>query len=189
MSNSKEVTILCEGRQDEVFVRRFLDECGVNRPRIRGIPYPKGKGAGEQHVREQYPTEVKAHRSRAAYQKSLRLIVMTDADTKTVTKRQRELDDILGAAGQDRREATERIAVFIPKRNVETWIHYLMGEKVNETDAYPKLPAEGDCETSVKRVAAKSEYRLTADAPPSLRLACSEIIRLFPTKRCVELAE
>lgn len=189
MSNSKEVTILCEGRQDEVFIRRFLNECGINRHRIRVVPYPKGKGAGEQHIREQYPTEVKAHRSRAAYQKSLYLIVMTDADTKTVTKRQRELEDALSVAGQDRRKATERIALFVPKRNVETWIHYLMGKKVNETDAYPKLTAEGDCETSVKRVAAKSEYRLTADAPPSLRLACGELTRIFPTKRCVELVD
>ncbi len=64
-----------------------------------------------------------------------------------------------------------------------------MGEAVNESDAYPKLPAEGGCKPFVARVAAKPEYRLTADVPPSLRLACGELTRVLPTKRCVGLAD
>jgi len=83
----------------------------------------------------------------------------------------------------------ERIAIFIPKRNVETWIHFLMGEDVNETDEYKKFSAESECASAVARLAAKSEYWLTADVPPSLRAACNELLRIFPTRRCVELAD
>jgi hypothetical protein len=114
------------------------------------------------------------------------LVVLTDADIKAVSQRRRELEEVLDIGGQGRREAVERIAIFIPKRNVETWIHYLMGETVNETDVYRKLPLESDCKPFVARAAAKSEYRLTADVLPSLRAACGELTRIFPAKRCVE---
>ena len=188
MSNFVEIVILCEDRQQEVFARHFLVSCGVNPHRIRVNICPKGELAGEQYVREAYPKEAKAYRSRSAYL-NISLIVLTDADMKTVSERWKELEKVLGNGGQARRKAAERIAIFIPKRNVETWIHYLMGELVNETDAYPKLSAESDCKVFVARVAAKPEYRLTSDVPPSLRLACSELTRIFPTKRCVELAD
>jgi len=186
VSDFAQVVILCEDRQQEVFARHFLVSCGVHPRRIRASICPKGKLAGEQYVRETFPKEVRAYRSRSAYL-NIGLIVMTDADVKSVTERQRTLDDVLGHDGQARREAAERIAIFIPKRNVETWIHYLMGEAVNETDVYPKLATEGDCKPFVARVAVKSEYRLTADVPPSLRLACGELTHILPHKRCVQL--
>ncbi len=188
MSNFVEIVILCEDRQQEVFARHFLVSCGVHPRRIRANICPKGKLAGEQYVRETYSNEVRAYRSRSAYL-NIGLIVLTDADMKTANERRRELEEILGSRGEARREAAERIAIFIPKRNVETWIRYLMGELVNETDAYSKLPLESDCKPFVARIAAKPEYRLTSDVPPSLRLACSELMRVLPTKRCVELAD
>jgi hypothetical protein len=117
------------------------------------------------------------------------LVVLTDADTKAVSQRRRELEEVLDIGGQKRREAMERIAIFIPKRNVETWIHFLMGEDVNEADEYRKFPTESECASAVAHLAAKSEYRLTADVPPSLRAACNELLRIFPTRRCVELAD
>ena len=37
------------------------------------------------------------------------------------------------------RQTDERIGIFIPRRNIETWIHYLQGESVNEIDEYAKF--------------------------------------------------
>jgi len=127
-----EVVVLCEDRQQEVFARYFLVSCGINPRRIRANICPKGKKAGEQHVRETYPKEVRAYRSRSAYQ-NIGLIVMIDADLRAVSERLRELDAVLGNDGQVRRHAAERIAVFIPKRNVETWIHYLTRPSRNQS--------------------------------------------------------
>lgn len=82
--------------------------------------------------------------------------------------------------------ADERIAVLLPRRNIETWIHFLNGEQVDETTVYPKLPRESECHAAVDRLAAKGEYNLSPDVPESLWVACSETRRVFPSKRYVE---
>jgi len=64
MSKYTQVVILCEDRQQEVFARHFLINCGIDRRRIRVNVAPKGIGSGEQYVRKNYPIEVKIHRSR-----------------------------------------------------------------------------------------------------------------------------
>lgn len=48
--NYTEVVVLCEGKQDEVFIRRFLIGNKVHRHRIRIRPYPAGQGSGKQFV-------------------------------------------------------------------------------------------------------------------------------------------
>ena len=188
MSNYVDVVILCEDRQQEVFARHFLTGCGVQPRRIRAKVCPSGKMSGEQFVRQEYPKEVKTYRSRSAYLK-IGLTVVTDADVKSVAEKLRELEDALEGDGQGRRQSAERIAVFIPKRNIETWIHYLQGEVVNEVDAYSKLLGrEGDCKPSVRQLAGKPRYNLTEDVPQSLREACHELQRLLPEKQCAEQA-
>lgn len=184
MSNYVEVVVLCEDRQQEVFARNFLINCGVHPRRVRYVICPGGKQAGEQFVRQNYPLRVKSYRSTCTY-KTVGLVVMTDADKKTVTERLEELGNALVSDGLSNRQDGERIAVFIPKRNIETWIHYLQGEDVNESDVYPKLAREGDCKPSVEQLAKKSHYRLTDDVPQSLRAACGELQRIFPEKQCI----
>ena len=127
MAERVRVIILCEDRQQEVFARTFLEECGIGP--IRVLPYPNGKGAGEKSVRENYPGEVRLFRSKHNSQPNTRLIVLTDADKLSVSKRMRILDQELQKAGQPVRKPDEPIGVFIPKRNIETWIYYLQGEK------------------------------------------------------------
>lgn len=183
MTDQARVVILCEDRQQEVFIRRFLTECGMRPIRVRICP--PGEMAGEQFVRQEYPNEVRAFRSKAAYQQ-LALVVMIDADTQTVTNRLNALDTVLRESGQAVREADERIALLVPRRNIETWIHYLTGEPVNESDVYDRFENKSDCVPLVTRLAAKSTYRLRDDIPSSLRHACREIQRVLPDKHCVE---
>ncbi len=172
--------ILCEDSQQEVFARCFLYSRGVNRYQIRVERSPDGKGAGEQFVRENYPQEVRLYRSRSTHLSNC-LAVLIDADMTTMNQRLSELDNMLDNDSQSRRQKDEKIAIFVPKRNIETWIHYLKGSAVDEETTYPKLNREGECKPEVKKLA-RREYPpgWPENAPPSLRAACGELQRILP---------
>ena len=139
MPNGAQAVVLCEGLQDFVFLRRTLLELGYESRRIRPLMQPhNGKGSGEQYVRERYADEVRSHRSRVARMKTV-LIVHTDADSGTVQERYDSLDERLEAAGLSRRGAREAIAVLIPKRNTETWIHFFDGLSVDEENSISQI--------------------------------------------------
>jgi len=115
------VTILCEDIQQQVFARYFLIGRGFHPRKIRLLPLPEGKGSGEKYVRENYPAQVKSYRSKPT-DESVCLVVLIDADRMTVTDRLHQLDTALEEDSQPRRQEDERIAIFVPKRNIETWI-------------------------------------------------------------------
>ncbi len=183
MSNYTQFIVLCEDRQQEVFARYFLVRCGVEQRRIRFKTSPKGHGSGEQYVRQQYPKEVKLYRSQSSHL-AIGLAVMIDADTMPVERRIAQLESALENDDQRQRQAEERTAIFVPKRNIDTWIHYLQGETVNETDVYSKLDKESGCRPFVRELASKPVYRLTDSVPLSLQTACHELRRIFPEKQC-----
>jgi hypothetical protein len=69
----------------------------------------------------------------------------------------------------------KRVAVFIPARNIETWLAYLDGQVVNENDAYPRLERERDCQHHVRRLYEMCQQGvLRQPAPQSLAAACVE---------------
>lgn len=174
-----QLVILCEDLQQEVFARHFFINHGFHPRKIRVQRSPKGQGSGEQYVRQRYPQEVKAYRSRSTYQ-SVCLAVVIDADTQPVVHRLSELDTALESASQQKRQSEERIALFVPKRNIETWIHYLKGTAVDEITAYPKLAREGDCKAEVRKLTQDiCPVGLPQDAPPSLHTACDELQRIM----------
>ena len=124
-------------------------------------------------MREQYPQEVRTYRSKSTYLSTL-LAVVIDADTHTVEQRLAQLDTALT------RQDDEKIAIFVPKRNIETWTHYLMGEAVDEETAYSKLAREGQCKPHIKRLVEEiCPSGLPEDAPPSLHAACDELQRIL----------
>ncbi|MDY6803888.1 MAG: hypothetical protein SXA11_08785 [Cyanobacteriota bacterium] len=180
-----QVIILCEDRQQEVFARHFLIKKSCFKPgEIRVLPLPDGKQSGEQYVRETYPKQVKLYRSQSTY-RSVCLIVLTDADPKySVKQRLDSLDSALEENeeySQPKRQPQEKIAIFVPKRNIETWICYLRGETVDEETKYPKLAKPGDCKNDVDILLdwCNSNAGLPEDAPPSLQAACGELQRIF----------
>lgn len=173
-----QIVILCEDRQQEVFARYFLQKRGFTLDKNVRIETCR-KGAGEQFVRESYPVEVKAFRSRNYL--SGMLVVLIDADTKTVEERLRQLDDALTVDAQKIRQQNEAIAIFIPKRNIETWIHYLQGETVDEQTEYSKfLKNESACKPCVENLVNQCYQGIDENAPPSLQAACRELQRLLP---------
>ena len=81
----------------------------------------------------------------------------------------------------DKRQSNERIGIFVPKRNIETWIHYLMGVEVDEErdKPYPKLKKQGDCKPQVIQFAQDCNQPPEQKAPPSLKTACTELQRIL----------
>lgn len=178
-----QIVILCEDRQQEVFARSFLKKRGFRGLFTANI-CPAGSQSGEQYVRTHYPEEVKAYRANKD-RVSIGLVVLIDADTGTLEARLNELASVLEEDEQKKpknRKPNEAIAIFVPKRNIETWIHYLQGETVNEETVYAKFKNnEAVCKTAVEDLADRCySQSLPEDAPLSLQAACGELQRLLP---------
>lgn len=183
-----QIVILCEDLQQDVFARHFLKKrgfAGLFRSKI----CPPGSQAGEQYVRTQYPAEVKAYRQNrnrmSRNRESIGLVVLIDADTGTLQERLNQLDRTLSEDSQQNRQPDEAIAIFIPNRNIETWIHYLQGETVDEEIGYSKFEKnEAACKPYVENLVEQCRSQnLLENAPDSLQAACGELQRLLPLLR------
>jgi len=174
MSRNVNVVILCEDRQHEVFARRFLERAGSGHRILRVELSPKGRGSAEQFVRERFAKELAYYRARRN-RVGQALIVLIDADGRDVTDRIRQVESRCVEVGNERRQAGERVAIFVPARNIETWFAYLGGQTVNENDKYPRLERERDCKQHVDCLYDMCQRGgLRQPSPPSLEAACVE---------------
>jgi hypothetical protein len=176
-----EIIVLCEDLTQGNLVYWSLIKKGHNPRTIRLKPGPSGRGSGEQYVRESFPKEVAQYRNRAA-RRSAALVAVIDADTRTLQKRERELQMALEAAGQEQRKPEEAIATLIPRRHVETWILCLTDEHVDETKDYSK---RDDISGRIIRQAgegfydwSRPHYRVPAHCVASLRKGLGEFRRV-----------
>ena len=140
---------------------------------------PAGRGSGEQWVRERFPKELQELRRRHV---STVMVVMLDGDRFTVDERLSALDSSCTRAEIPTRSTTDRVAVFVPNRNIETWIEYLAGNDVNEEEPYPKLARERECAEHVRKLREMCDNgNLRRPVPPSLESACTEYRALVAT--------
>lgn len=169
--------VLCEDLQHEVFLRRFLKASGRGTRQLRIVKAPPGRGSAEQFVRETYARELAALRRPGA---TSLLIVMIDGDNRGVRTRQRELQAACESAGVQPREQSEHVLILVPTWRIETWLAYLAGETVDETDRNcPRLAREADCQSHVNTLVEMCRRgRLRTPAPASLSAACEEYARL-----------
>jgi hypothetical protein len=123
--------LLCEDQRHQSFAERLLRKLGIQPFRVFVHP---GRASAEQWVREQYSSQVKAHRSQANHQKNLMLLVLTDGDRLGVTARKESLDKQLVGQGKPSRGPSERILCFVPTWSIETWLIWLCGA---ETEFVP----------------------------------------------------
>ena len=109
------------------FVRRWLQAEGVplRQIRARAVAADATGSAGEQYVRQSYSAEVAYYRSQANHQR-VTLIIVIDADTGSVGERRQQLDQTIDPP---RRQAQERIALLVPRRNIETWLKVLLSSE------------------------------------------------------------
>ena len=181
MSRNVQIVLLCEDRQHETFGRRFLEKAGWTIRHIRVERAPKGRGAGEQFVRNRFPEELEEYRRRK-HRVSVALLVMVDGDNRGVERRIDELDTACRERNIPCRDAGERVLVFVPTWRIETWLAYLGGETVDEGKRdYPRLPRPRECQPHVDSLAAKNfmcrSGALREPAPSSLATACTEYRR------------
>lgn len=178
MSKPSLVLVLAEDQRHQSFVRRYLYRLGYSYHEVHAEPMPSGRGCAEQWVRQRYAKVVAEYRSRFA---RTALVVAIDADKGSVDERARQLRDALTEAQLPQRTAEERISHLIPKRNVETWILCLAGEKVDEDTDHRHAPG---IDERIK-AAAETFYECTrknvtvpGHCVPSLQSAIPEVRRL-----------
>lgn len=144
-----EVILLCEDKAHQSFFRRLLKK-HFGFQRIREVALPAGEkgGSGEQHVRNNYPAEVKVVRKGHV---TRFLVTVIDADKEPFEKHYNELNAELKKAGENIRCESDRIAIFIPMQNIETWIVCLSKKvKVYEDKDYKHEVHEGDLSKAVE---------------------------------------
>ena len=186
MSRAATYIIVCEDRTHKTFVGAFLrSKYGWSiREEKRLTDYsrfPKdgSRGAGEKHVRDAYPAELQAFR---ANKNCKMLIVVIDADTRTVEARHNQLDDAARAGNVGGpRKRDEPVLHIIPKRSIETWLRHLQGEQVNETDSY-KQRFKGDVNEMATKLLKDCGRVLKSGEPDSLRRAATELHRMSMTR-------
>ena len=178
MGKASKIIILCEDKAHEVFAKHFLKKWGVKPRAIRVPPYPNGKGSGKKHVEDGIFFEAEALRKGHA---STILLVIQDADQLSVDRVKTNLDSRLLSPRDDH----EPIAYIIPKWHIQTWIAYLDGKDVDESNKdtyknmYGKLSESKEAHPFIDRLADSCKQNILLKSPPdSLIAACEEFNRI-----------
>jgi hypothetical protein len=97
-----------------------------------------------------------------------------------VASRLTQLDDALRADAQASRSPTERIAVWVPCRNIETWIATLTGQAVDETWTSDRRYDPGEYRDAAERFATwyYDKAARPTDLLASVRAAMGELDRI-----------
>jgi hypothetical protein len=106
-------------------------------------------------------------------------MVLIDADLESVDKRLRQLDEQLQQSARDRRTDDDRIAILVPRRNIETWIAALLGMLVDEEQDYK---VQGGCD----RVREASQTFFDRTRPKQPNLPLDSLRRAVPEIRRIE---
>lgn len=120
------LTVLCEDRQHERFMRGVLEGLGCLRTTF--VVAPSGRGAAENWVAVQYAMEVRKFRSARNHQ-NIGLVCMRDGDRVGLVARKLELDERLQQSGYQKRQTDECIVNLVPSWSIETWLLFLSGQR------------------------------------------------------------
>ena len=169
--NRPRITVLCEDKQHEAFIRRFLKK----RKRMIYVVSRPSTGAGDQFVRNNYPKYLDAVRKRGGI-----LVAMIDGDKYSIEQRLKQMDEACNQNDVLPRQSADKVAVFVPVRNIETWLAYLAGEHVNEKESYRRLQRERECQRHVDVLEKMcTEKKLQTPVPSSLEAACCAYDKIF----------
>jgi len=179
------ITVLCEDMAQYDFIKAYAKSLGADK-RIDRITQAYNNAS----VLHYYPKAVISYRRSAT--ENIMLVVMIDADEKTIQERLKEFDEKLDVEkarlNQSTRLSNEKILLFAPIRNIESWFHYI---QTNADDIETKTDSTG------KIISYKNQYKnqdiselaqklkeeiclngLPDNAPASLHHACNELKRL-----------
>ena len=178
LSKDYKYTVLCEDKLSHCFTRRFLIAQGVNGRKIIMTSLPAA-GCGEQYVRQQFPRYLTALRSKS-FDSNI-LVVIIDADAKSCAERRSQFDEMCLDSNVRVCTENDRLLIFIPRRNIETWVKYYSGESVDEETDYAHYlnGHESDCYPAADKMSedfSKSEFSSTLT---SLQFAYKEYTKLI----------
>jgi hypothetical protein len=173
------VVVLCEGVADYRFAYRCLRQCGWREDQITPNISRSGRGSAFDHVLDTYAAEVHANRKGQGQRD---LLVLIDADTQPEGGRERQLAERLRIAGESARRKGERIALWVPRRQMETWVHFLKHGSADEKTDYKRLHAvrHEDRQPAAQKFARMLAKRqpLSPGAVRSMRKAVDEFERI-----------
>ncbi len=160
------------------FILHFLKAHDINTHSIRFLDYPAGSGCGEYFVKKEYAKEVE-YLKRNSFRRIV-LVVCTDADRLSCEDRIKMLESEVETEYKDWSYLKERVIMWIPKREIETWIHFLQGEDTDESVEYRHSGKPEKCkEESIKMMYyCRDLLDLDTLNVPSLRNAKDEYIRV-----------
>lgn len=183
MSNRVNIVLLCEDNRHEQFVREFLKKKGRSARRVFPDAYKSHEKGGAKpnnaFVLENAAREIKVARK---VPPKRALVLVIDGDDRGAASRTGNLREILKNEGAEPLSDKERIAVVVPCRNIETWIHHFNGHATNETDEfgehYPKKTY--DATPQAKAFAEFVSDGTSSEVPhlPALNSGRSELRRL-----------
>ena len=182
--NDYRITILCEDNAQYNFIYQYARSLGASPRKVNRLP-----AHNNATVLDKYVAAVKKYRQH--YKENIILVVMIDSDEKTISEKLRSFDKALDEKkyrlNQTTRLDNEKILIFVPIRNIESWFHYIATGK---TDVETKTDEHG------KLLSYKSQYQdndafnladklkneictngLPENAPSSLHHACNELQR------------
>jgi hypothetical protein len=187
-----EVTILCEDIDQERFIRQYLICRGLDDRKIKDFGNPKGRDIKNNNalILKHYPELIKSYRRRKY--RNIAVVVMIDADEDSLSDKMRslhrQLDEAAGNLNNDTRLRDEKVAIFVPARNIETWFYYINnnmeGQECNEITDYKDDNMSAEERIKLAKSAANKLAReicpqgVDRIALPSLRYACTELQRL-----------
>ena len=179
-----QIVVLCEDLAQYRFAYRSLVKCGWRPDQISQNMSPRGYGSGFTYVLDNYPAEVRANRTRSKERGRLLLI---DADKEPRGGREEQLAGRLKEAGMGPRGIQERIALWVPRRQLETWINYLTHGDADEETDYKRENryTDKDYKVAVRQFVQclKKQRALSSTVIPSLKNAMVEFGRLKGTRR------
>ncbi|NOQ34589.1 MAG: hypothetical protein GQ569_01675 [Methylococcaceae bacterium] len=171
MNNDAQIFILCEDTNHYHFARKYFELLGFNKRKIYSRHNPKriSVGSGAKYVENNYLQQIKAFKSKANHLDCI-LIVIIDDDTKNLIQNLYQLYTP---------SANEKILIFSPKRNIESWFHYIEGNLIDETEDYKKNYRDAKPTEFAKKLKNKICINdLAKDTPSSLHHACKELEKL-----------
>ncbi len=184
MSSGVSIVILCEDEQHGFFARHFLQRKGWDSKNLRVEKGTKGKGSGEQFVRENLPLEL--NRLRQFRGEARALVVVADADNHSVDDRIDMLRQECTKQGVEPWNSDEPVFFLIPRWEVQNWLAYLGGDQtVDESRggyATNKFASEWRPEVR-KLVEMCGRGKLDGKPPDSLNRACGEYKRFHKMVR------
>lgn len=164
-----QIIILCEDKAHYHFMKGYCEAAGWKSRQLFPDLCPPGSQSAEQWVRQRFEQTLRSFRSMHGQGRNICLMIMIDADRFSPEERKSQLQQNI------QRESNEPVGIFVPKRNIQSWMAWIDGNYTNEdTDhknAYQKKSPNSLYGKKLRAICIKPNSK---ELPPSVQDACRE---------------